>query len=37
MYQLNVSTIDTGNFKKLAESLTIMDRVIEFSIVPTGD
>jgi len=37
MYQMNVSTLDSGNFKKLAESLTTMERAIEFSITPIGD
>jgi putative Mg2+ transporter-C (MgtC) family protein len=37
MYQMNVSTHDAANYKKLSESLTAMDRAIEFSITPTGD
>jgi putative Mg2+ transporter-C (MgtC) family protein len=37
MYQMNIRTLNSTNFKRLAESLTAMDRAIEFSITPTGD
>jgi len=37
VYQMNIRTLDLVNFKKLAETLTAMDRAIEFSITLTGD
>jgi putative Mg2+ transporter-C (MgtC) family protein len=36
-YQMTIRSKKTDNFQKLAETLNKMDRVREFSIVPTGD
>lgn len=36
-YRLNIYTIDSDNFQKLAEHLTTLDEIHEFSIMPTGD
>ena len=36
-YELTVRTRDTGNFRRLAETLTAMPEVSEFCITPTGD
>ncbi len=36
-YSMTINTQNTDNFHTLAESLTRMDQIIEFSIMPTGD
>ncbi len=36
-YQLTIHTNDSANFRRLAETLTETDQVIEFSITPTGE
>jgi len=36
-YQMTIDAIDTTNFRKLTETLTSMDSVLEFTLVPTGD
>jgi len=36
-YQMTIDAIDTSNFRKLTETLTSMDNVLEFTLVPTGD
>jgi len=36
-YQMTIDAIDTKNFRKLTETLTNMDNVLEFTLVPTGD
>lgn len=36
-YNMTVNTQDTDNFHALAESLSNMEQIIEFSIMPTGD
>jgi len=36
-YQMTIDAIDTENFRKLTETLTNVDNVLEFTLVPTGD
>jgi len=36
-YQMTVRSQNTDNYRMLAETLTAMDRVLEFEIIPTGD
>lgn len=36
-YQMTVRTQNKDNYRKLAEMLTAMDKVLEFGISPTGD
>ncbi len=36
-YQMTVRTQDKDNYRKLAEMLTAMEKVLEFAITPTGD
>ena len=36
-YQMTIRTQDKDNYRKLAETLTAMDKVLEFRISPTGD
>jgi len=36
-YQMTVRSQNTDNYRKLAETLTAMDKVLEFEIIPTGD
>lgn len=36
-YEMTVRTLKPANFESLAESLNSMERVLEFSILPTGD
>ncbi|MDO8706139.1 MAG: MgtC/SapB family protein, partial [Sulfuricaulis sp.] len=36
-YQMTVRTQKRDNYRKLAESLTAMEKVLEFGITPTGD
>ncbi|VAW87636.1 Mg(2+)-transport-ATPase-associated protein MgtC [hydrothermal vent metagenome] len=36
-YQMTIDAIDTTNFKRLTETLTNMENVLEFTLVPTGD
>jgi len=36
-YQMTINAIDTENFRKLTETLTEMENVLEFTLVPTGD
>ncbi len=36
-YQMTVRTLNTDNFERLAQTLTSLDKVIGFSIQPTGD
>jgi hypothetical protein len=34
---MTVRTQDKDNYRKLAEMLTAMEKVLEFAITPTGD
>jgi putative Mg2+ transporter-C (MgtC) family protein len=36
-YQMTVRSHNTDNYRKLAEMLTAMEKVLEFEIIPTGD
>ena len=36
-YQMTVRSQNTDNYRKLAETLTAMEQVLEFEIIPTGD
>jgi putative Mg2+ transporter-C (MgtC) family protein len=36
-YQMTVRSQNTDNYRKLAEMLTAMEKVLEFEIIPTGD
>ena len=36
-YQMTVRSQNTDNYRKLAETLTAMEKVLEFEIIPTGD
>jgi len=36
-YQMSIHTTDRENFKRLAETLTETERVIEYSLTPSGD
>jgi len=36
-YQMTVRSQNTDNYRRLAETLTAMDKVLEFEIIPTGD
>lgn len=36
-YEMTISTSNSENFHKLAESLTDVEQIIEFSLMPTGD
>ncbi len=36
-YQMTVRSQNTDNYRKLAETLTAMEKVLEFEITPTGD
>lgn len=36
-HQMTIRTLDAANFERLAETLNNMDKVVEFSIRPTGD
>ena len=36
-YQMTIRSLNKDNYRKLAEILTAMDKVLEFEIVPTGD
>ena len=36
-YNMTINTQNTDNFHALAESLSQMDHIIEFSVMPTGD
>jgi putative Mg2+ transporter-C (MgtC) family protein len=36
-YQMTVRSLNTDNYRKLAEMLTAMEKVLEFEIIPTGD
>lgn len=36
-YNMTINTQDTKNFHALAESLSEMEQIIEFSVMPTGD
>lgn len=36
-YSMTINTQDTTNFHALAESLSQMEQIIEFSVMPTGD
>ena len=35
-YSMTIHTSDVQNFRKLAESLKSVDRLVEFSVIPTG-
>jgi putative Mg2+ transporter-C (MgtC) family protein len=36
-YQMTVRSQNTDSYRKLAETLTAMEKVLEFEIIPTGD
>ena len=36
-FQMTVRSQNTDNYRKLAETLTAMEKVLEFEIIPTGD
>ncbi|HHH35742.1 MAG TPA: MgtC/SapB family protein [Gammaproteobacteria bacterium] len=36
-YQVTIHTLDSANFRRLAETLTETDQVLEFAITPTGE
>ena len=36
-YEMTISTSDAENFHALAESLTNVEQIVEFSLMPTGD
>lgn len=36
-YNMTINTLDSDNFHALAESLSNIEQIIEFSVIPTGD